>query len=706
MSDPDEVRARAARPVAWTGVSRSEGDPNGGNPGEANRSAQLQAALELIDDGFTLIDQDLKLLAWNASFLRLLDFPSSLAFVGAPFEGFIRHNAQRGEYGAGDVEAQVAERVASALRFESHEFERARPDGQIIRVRGVPVPDIGFVTLYSDVTAHRRAERQIHRHAAELERRVAERTDALRSSEARMRLITDSIPALIAYFDHCKAYRYINRGYQEWFGQDPARPDLVSARRYLGDATYETIRPNVAQALAGHRVSFEYEVRCIDGRRRDARTTLIPEKTEDGTVIGCFELTFDVSELRRAQQHLAQTEKMEALGQLTGGLAHDFNNMLTVIIGNLLGLRDGYPGDDRIAEFVDPALAAARRGAELIRSLLGFARRRPLKAQAADVGPLIATVVKLLRRSLPAGLRLEADVGTGSIDDELDGDGLNRAAYDDAEGLLAWTDPNRLQDALVNLILNARDAHARTIQVRARMEALDGERASDLQVRAGPCVRIDVIDDGDGMDEATRARIFEPFFSTKGQGAGTGLGMSMVYGMVRQSDGAIEVDSTPGRGTRITLWLPEADGPGRRPASAVRQSEVRPVADYALALLVEDDPAVRRVVRRSLVELGFAVVEAENGTEALQMLDQMPQVKLLLSDIVMPGNVDGHAVARHARARQVPHVALMSGYAPESAEAAADDTPILSKPFTSRQLAEFLQRKIRLTGLAPDSNRT
>ena len=690
MSDPDEVRARAAPPLA----------------GDATRSARLQAALDLIDDGFTLIDQDLKLLAWNQSFLQLLEFPPSLAFAGAPFDGFIRFNANRGEYGDGDVEAQVAERVTSALRFESHDFERVRPNGQILRVRGVPVPGIGFVTLYSDVTARRQAEQQIREHAAELERHVRERTDALRASEARMRLITDSIPALIAYFDHCRAYRYINRGYQEWFGLDPLRPDQVSARRYLGDATYEEIRPNVIRALAGTPVSFEYEVRCVDGRARVARTTLIPEMADDGSVIGCFELTFDVSELRRAQQHLAQTEKMEALGQLTGGLAHDFNNMLTVIIGNLMGLRDNYPGDDEIDEFVDPALAAARRGAELIRSLLGFARRRPMKAQAAEVGPLIATVVKLLRRSLPDGLRLEADVtdvadatGDEDFDDglDLDSDGLDDAARGGRGSLLAWTDPNQLQDALVNLILNARDARARTVRVRARVAYVDEARAAELQVRAGPCIRIDVIDDGDGMDEAIQARIFEPFFSTKGQGAGTGLGMSMVYGTVRQSEGAIEVDSAPGRGTTISLWLPEADIPDRREAGSARPAGNRQFADQALALLVEDDPAVRRVVRRSLVDLGFAVIEAENGAEALQMLDQMPQVNLLLSDIVMPGGVDGHAVARHARARHVPHIALMSGYAPGLAEAATDDTPILPKPFTSRQLAEFLQRKIRLT---------
>lgn len=696
MSPPEEVRARAM-PAP---------------PGEVTRSTQLQAALDLIDDGFTLIDQELRLVAWNASFLRLLEFPSSLAYPGASFDGFIRHNAERGEYGPGDIEAQVAERVTSALRFEPHVFERTRPNGQVLNIRGVPVPGIGFVTVYSDVTARRRAEQQIRDHAADLERRVRERTDALRASEARVRLITDSIPALVGYFDQHRAYRYINRGYQDWFGQDPQRPDLVSARRYLGDATYETIRPNVSRALAGHPVSFEYEVHCIDGRARAARTSLIPERADDGTVIGCFELTFDVSDLRRAQQHLAQTEKMEALGQLTGGLAHDFNNMLTVIIGNLIGLRETRTGNGEtgtIDEFIDPALAAARRGAELIRSLLGFARRRPMKAQAAEVGPLIGTVVKLLRRSLPDGVRLEADIREhhpdGFADDDLNDDldhdlgdgGLGGPGNGGPAGLLAWTDPNQLQDALVNLILNARDARARTVTVRARVAELDRERAAELQARAGPCVRIDVVDDGEGMDAVTRARIFEPFFTTKGQGAGSGLGMSTVYGLVRQCEGAIEVDSAPGQGTTISLWLPEADHPRRREPDPAARAGSATLGEQALALLVEDDPAVRRVVRRSLVDLGFAVVEAGSGAEAIDMLDQLPQVKLLLSDIVMPGGVDGHAVADHARARRVPHIALMSGYAPGSASAGADVTPILPKPFTSRQLAEFLQRRIYLT---------
>jgi PAS domain S-box-containing protein len=643
------------------------------------RYAALQAALDLIDQGFSLMDSELRLLAWNEAFIRLLGFPPEMVFEGATFESFIRCNAERGEYGPGEVQALVGQRMEAARRFEPHELERVRPNGQVLRVRGVPVPGVGFITLYSDVTAQRRAEEQAALQAAELERRVAERTSELALSEAQMRLITDSLPALIAYFDHKKAYRYINRGYQEWFGLDPARLDQISAREYLGREVYASIRPNVARAFAGEPVTYEYEAHCVDGRVRTARTTLIPEKKADGTVIGCFELTFDVSELRRAQELLSQAQKMEALGQLTGGLAHDFNNMLTVIIGNLGALRE-LRTDEKVTEFIDPALSAARRGAELIRALLVFARRQPLQAQAAEVGPLVSTVINLLRRSLPEGMELRLDAG------ELP--------------LWAWVDASHLQDALVNLVLNSRDAQARAVVVTVSADTLSAARAQELQAQAGHYIRIAVRDDGCGMDAATRSRVFEPFFTTKRPGTGTGLGMSMVYGFVRQSVGAVALDSAPGAGTTVTLWLPVAQ-------SAVASLLVDACCDTghradpsaALALLVEDDAEVRKVVRRALVDLGFAVLEAENGAEALQMLEYTPRIQLLLSDVVMPGGVDGREVARQAQARGVPRVALMSGFVPGE-QPAAGEVPMLCKPFTKRQLADFLHRQVPAPGAA------
>jgi PAS domain S-box-containing protein len=663
----------------------------------AQQRDMLQVGLDLLDEGMTIFDSELRLIAWNRAFLRLLEFPDALAYEGAPFEGFIRYNARRGEYAdEPDVEAAIARRVEAARAFRAHDIERVRPGGRVLRMRGQPLPGHGFVTLYSDITARKRTEQRIQEQNAELETRVAERTRELQASNARLtqansaneliarslrrseeqlRLITDSIPALIAYFDSDRSYRYINRGYREWFGLDPAHPERISAREYLGAEVYAGIKHNVAQALAGTPVSFEYQITTISGRRLMARTTLIPDRTASGEVAGCFELTFDISEQRRTQELLAQAQKMEALGQLTGGLAHDFNNILTVIIGNLAALCETpggiSAGNERVLpEYVEPALQAARRGAELIRGLLAFARRQSLAPGAVDVGLLMSTVERLVRRSLPEHLGLAVPLP--------------------AAPLWAMVDAHQLENALLNLILNARDASpdGGLVTLQASAAPLDAGAAAELQVPAGEFVRLDVSDTGSGMDAQTLARVFEPFFTTKKPGQGTGLGMAMVYGFVRQSGGAISLRSQPGQGTTVTLWLPLTQAPGEIENPAADLPDASP-GQRGLALLVEDDAAVRRVVRRTLLALGYVVIEADDGAEALAILPTMPGIQLLLSDVVMPGGVDGRELARRARDEfQVPRVVLMSGYAP--GEVQAPGIPLLAKPFTNHQLAAVL----------------
>ena len=659
-----------------TNVCIRHGRPVRAHPSPADdsfrRYESLRAALDLIDQGLTLIDSDLRFIAWNRTFLRLLDFPPEMGYVGAPFESFIRYNAERGDYGSGDPQRHIDERMHDARAFLPHEFERTRPDGTVLHVRGVPVPGHGFVTLYSDITAQRSAERQIREHNTLLETRVAERTSELRRSEAQMRLITDSIPALIAYFDRDRVYRYLNRGYHDWFGLDLSRPSAVSAKEYLGRSTYAGIRHHVDRAMAGQAVSFEYETTIARDRRIIARTTLIPEISADGGVAGCFELTFDITEQRRAQEMLVQAQKMEALGQLTGGLAHDFNNILTVILGNLGALSAARGNDAAVVEFVDPALDAARRGVELIKTLLSFARTQPLEAQATDIAPLIVAVGRLVRRSLPDSLQL--DIGDGDAP------------------LWAWIDADQLHSALLNLILNARDATQSQgrIGVQASARVLDGAGAAELQIEPGRYVCIEVCDDGSGMDAPTQARIFEPFFTTKRAGQGTGLGLAMVYGFIKQSGGAIGVRSTVGLGTTVTLWLPASEVASGTPFP-IGQGDDTACADQGLALLVEDDAQVRAVVRRWLVELGFAVIEAENGSEAMLILDQTPRIALLLTDVVMPGGIDGRLLAAHALLRRdVAQVVLMTGYAPDLGP--ANEVPLLTKPFTKLQLAALLQK--------------
>ncbi|MEY5097767.1 MAG: hypothetical protein RJA36_486 [Pseudomonadota bacterium] len=667
-------------------------------PDNLKRYDALQAALDLIDQGITLVDEDLKLVAWNRCFLRLLDFPAEMAYPGAPFESFIRYNALRGEYGPGDPDQLSARHVAVARAFEMHELERVRPNGTVLSVRGIPVPGRGLITLYSDITEQRHREALILEQNTLLEARVAERTaelmqtnahlrqalerneaiaQSLARSEGRLRLITDSIPALLAYFGHDRRYHYVNRGYRDWFGLDPDKPESIKARAFLGEETYSRIRPYVMQAVKGTPISFEYEVRTVHRGQRIARTSLIPETNAAGEVVGCFELTFDVTDERLAHDRMAQAQKMEALGLLTGGLAHDFNNILTVVQGNLAALAELPALRPYLNEYLRPSMDAARRGSDLVRGLLSFARKHPLSSRVEDLNLCLPNTVNLLRGVLP--------------------DSLSLVTEPSPEPLFVRLDPNQLQDAVLNLALNARDATAGKgrIAIRCGMVRLGQEAAANLGLAPGPYARISVEDDGCGMDQATMDRVFEPFFSTKAAGQGSGMGMAMVYGFVQQSSGAIELRSSAGQGTTVSMYFPLHHGddvpqempPGNSGAAAAIPSESR----HGLALLVEDDPGVRQLLRRELLDIGFSVVEAENGEEAIDLIDHIQGIQLLLSDVVMPGHVDGLAVVAHARAKGgIARIILMSAFVPSGATPA--DLPFLQKPFSRADLLLALAR--------------
>ncbi len=630
-----------------------------------------QAGLDMVNQGFTIIDADLRLVAWNRGFIEMLGFPPEFGRFGTPFETFMRYNAERGEYGLGSVEELVAERVNAARSFEPHYFERIRPNGRIIAVRGEPVPERGFVTLYTDITEQRQIERLIREQNNELERRVAERTEALSRSEERLRLITDAIPALIAYFDRDLIYRFANRGYAEWFGR---RKEDIAGRsidEVMGERLHAEIRPHIDAVLAGRSVSYEYSLRRGDGSLRHASSTLVPEFGAGGEVRGGYVLSADITEQRNTQAALLQARKMEAVGQLAGGLAHDFNNMLTVIIGNLAALKERRPDDATLADFLDPALAGARRGVDLIRRLLSFARQQSLEPRPVDVGRLLGELLPLLRRSLPESIMVGADLPETT--------------------LFAITDPNQLENALLNLAFNARDAMpgGGTLTIRIAAQTLSGAAADNLDLVPGEYVEIAVRDTGEGMSAAVLARALEPFFTTKGYAAGSGLGLSMVYGFAKQSGGGLRLVSAPDEGTEAQLHLPrcgpaaspEPEGIGVLPAAAGRE----------LVLLVEDDAEVRRVVRMELTGLGYPVIEASNGAEGLALFNQVNEIALVISDVVMPGGIDGLILAHTVRERR-PEVGvlLMSGYA-GGPDVATGDIPLLAKPFTSRELAAALE---------------
>lgn len=656
---------------------------------DAALGATLLSGLDLLEQGVSVFDAGLRLVACNRRFLTLLDFPPQLAAAGTPFEAFIRYNACRGEYGPGDAELQVAERVVRAQRFERHEFERRRPDGTLLRVRGAPLPQGGFITLYSAPGAGQAAARHRQAPAPDPAGQALEQarqrlgaaqlaneqlSAALQRSEQRLRLITDTIPALIAYFDHGQIYRYANKGYADWFGRDSAQMSGRHISQALGSKFYAAVQRYVEEALTGKQLSYEYSMEKDDGSTIFARSTLVPEIAADGEVLGCFVLSFDITEQKQTQAALVQAQKMEAIGQLSGGMAHDFNNMLTVVLGNLGELRRRLPPQPALLDYLDPALHAAGRGVELVRRLLGFARQQPLLAQPVRIGGLIPGMMQLLQRSLPENIVLDCQLV--------------------AEHDYVMADANQLESAILNLVLNARDAmpDGGRLQIAAKVETLDARAAAEWQLAAGDYIRIDVTDNGCGMTPEVQLRVFEPFFTTKQFGSGSGLGLAMVYGFARQSGGQVSVSSQPGGGSVFSLRLPRTT-PTAQPQGRLDFSGRAGGRERPLVLLVEDDPEVRRVVQRQLSALGYPVVEAENGDEAATLLASIADIGLLLSDIVMPGRLGGRQLAALAR-QQRPEIRilLMSGYA-APAEVADDrtrDIPLLAKPFTEAQLGRML----------------
>ncbi|MBL8429031.1 MAG: PAS-domain containing protein [Dechloromonas sp.] len=658
------------------------------SPPAPPRHELLQAGLDLLDQGITVFDADLCLVAWNRTFLKLLEFPDELAYIGAPFAGFIRYNAERGEYGPGNVEEQVAERVTAAKNFAPHVTERRRPNGRVLLLRGEPLANKGFVTLYSDVTEQRYIEHltehqniqldeRVRRRTAQLEnananlRRASEENEriaaALRRNEERLRLINDTIPILIGYVDQNEVYQYANKGYSDWYGHPEGSVTGRAVLDVIGPHVYSQVRDPVRRALAGQQVTYEYQMER-QGQTVFARSTLVPEVTVDGKNHGFFVFSYEITEQKRMQAALVQAQKMEAIGQLTGGLAHDFNNLLTVIIGNLAALQDHRPDDAGVNEFVEPALQSARRGVQLIKRLLTFSRQQPLEPQAVDIGQLIVNLGKLVRRSLPESIAVSTDLG-----------GMT---------LHALVDPGQLESALLNFALNSRDAmpDGGRLHIAARSVELTTDAAA-FDVAPGRYALIEIADNGCGMDAATLARACEPFFTTKRLGLGSGLGLAMAYGFAKQSGGGISIQSQPEQGTTVLMVVPLAT-----PEPEVEDTGEEAVLPQGgeLVLLVEDDPNVRRVVRQQLIDLGYPVIEAEDGEQALSMVTQIPDIAIVVSDVIMPGGIDGRQLADSVM-RDYPEIliVLMSGYTDEAE--LGSNLPVLAKPFGRQDLNRALQ---------------
>jgi len=523
--------------------------------------------------------------------------------------------------------------------------------------------------------------------------RVARVSERLARSEERLRYIVENSPSAISLTDLRGLPLLSNERCLEWF------PDGASVGAVGDGGTASGLPADDPDAMSdraviglGRPITREIEVASGDGARRHLLVTRFPVLDGAGQPIGVGTIGTDVTERFLAEERLRQAQRMEAMGQLTGGVAHDFNNLLAVVLGNLRLIEEGNRDRPDLVELIQDALDATRSGVELTRRLLAFGRAQPLHPEATDIRELVLTMSRLLGRMLGEGITIRLTLAPDLWNVQID--------------------RSQLEASLLNLAINARDAIVGSGRLdlavsNVVLDAADAE--ADLDARPGRYVALSVTDDGVGMTADAQQRAVQPFFTTKPAGQGSGLGLSMVYGFVRQSGGHLKIESELGRGTNVTLYFPAmpsmADDAGPREAPTV----AAPAGRGERVLLVEDQPQVRLLLKRQLTRLGYSVVDVPDARSALACLAEAPDVDVLLTDVVLPDEMNGVQLCERALAR-VPTlgVILTTGYA---ADMLADRcgpvaaASILPKPVDSdvlaRSLRAVLDRRARGTRQEP-----
>mgnify|MGYP001307949541 CR=1 FL=1 len=411
-------------------------------------------------------------------------------------------------------------------------------------------------------------------------------------------------------------------------------------------------------------------------RARDEMEDRVRERTAELERAN-FALQAEMADRHKAEQALYQAQKMEAVGQLTGGVAHDFNNLLTVVMGNLQILASHLKGDPLATELIQAAIKAAKRGAELNRTLLAFSRKQRLAPEPVDFNEMIAGMAQMLRRTLGEQVAIKLKP---------------------AEQLpSAQADPAQLETALLNLAVNARDAmpDGGTLTIETHSTAFDAHSAElEGDVVPGRYVMMAVSDTGTGMPPEVAARAFEPFFTTKETGKGSGLGLAMVYGFVKQSGGHVKIYSEPGIGTTVKIFLPQIGREEDVEAAGEADPPARPTGKETI-LLVEDEEDVRQLASRVLDALGYRILHAGDGPGALAMLEANPEIALLFTDVVLPGGMTGPEIARQAQLRRpalkVLYTSGYTGNAVQHLESMEGHVRLLSKPYAIDDLAHMVR---------------
>jgi PAS domain S-box-containing protein len=637
----------------------------------ARQNARYSAVVDSAPDAILTIDVDGVIQTANAAAGREFGYDPA-AMVGMPAVELFQDKTAWLDMWRSALCADEPARFA--------ELTARRKTGEISHLEASAAPwqseQRTFVTaILRDVNARHAAETALRRLHETLEERFA----VALSERKILADIVENNDALIQVIDHNFRLMAINKAsadeVERLFGARPQpgnnildpirdRPEEAAAIKALWD-----------RALSGQRFTVVRTVNDARGERRCYEFKFNPLSNAAGERIGAFQFVYDVTDrienedqLARTQEALRQSQKMEAIGQLTGGIAHDFNNLLTGIIGSMDILRRRITAGkyEDTQRFMDAATTSANRAAALTHRLLAFARRQPLDPKPTRVNKLVRGIEDLLERTLGERVRTTTDL---------------------AEDL--WptrTDANQLENALINLAINARDAmpDGGRLNIATRNESVDvALRVGEDIIQPGDYVVISVSDTGQGIAPDVIGKVFEPFYTTKPLGEGTGLGLSMIYGFVKQTRGHIRLESELGRGTIVSLYLPrhlgEIDG------GEGREGRPAPKGEGETVLLVEDDPSVRLLIGEVLRDLGYACIEAHNGQTASPVLTSNARLDLMITDVGLPG-MNGRDLARLARTHRPDlKILFVTGYAEHvtgGEELLEPGTALVTKPFT------------------------
>jgi PAS domain S-box-containing protein len=630
--------------------------------GVATRGAD-QGRYELLVNAITdyaiyMLDPTGVVTSWNAGAERIKGYAAG-EIIGEHFSRFYTDEDR-----AAGMPALALETADREGRFE-REGWRVRKDGArfwahviIDPIRTPRGELLGFAKITRDLTERRKHE------------------EALRRSEERFRLLVQGVTDYAIYMlDGDGHVTNWNPGAERIKGYKPGEVVGRHFSMFYTDEDRAAGLPAHGLATATAEGRWENEGKRVrkDGSVFWAHVVIDPIRDEDGEVIGFAKVTRDISERKEAQRALElarealyQSQKIEALGQLTGGIAHDFNNLLMAVLGSLELLKKRLPYDPAHAALLENAIQGAQRGATLTQRMLAFARRQELKLEAVDLATLIRGMSSFLQRSIGPAWRIEVRFPPGLAP--------------------VMTDPAQLDAALLNLVVNARDAmpDGGLITVSASAEQVSVATGT---LGAGDYIRLTVADTGEGMSEETAARATEPFFTTKGVGKGTGLGLSMVHGLAAQSGGALTLRSRVGEGTAVEIWLPVA-AEGLAAQAPVRAAdtgftaELRPFS----ILAVDDDILVLTNTAALLEDLGHQVVKARSGKEALEAVRRHPDLDLVVTDQVMPNMTGLQLQGEIAKLCPDLPVLIATGFA-ELPTGAGCGIRRIAKPFTQQQLA-------------------